>query len=115
MFDEPRMKILNQMKKKEFEKENYTKGTNIPSAAKVSLHISKIRHSGFAAKERYKFRKDGHTLSQKSSTWLKIWRKNQNWPYLKFFFLTKKKKDMPGFEPTAICLVGLHCGVDLRQ
>ena len=43
LFDEPRMKILNQMKKKGFEKENYTKGTNIPSAAKVSLHISKIK------------------------------------------------------------------------
>ena len=43
LFDEPRMKILNQMKMKGFEKENYTKGTNIPSATKVSLHISKIR------------------------------------------------------------------------
>ena len=35
LFEEPRMQITKQMKKKGFNKKQYTKGTNIPSAAKV--------------------------------------------------------------------------------
>ena len=40
LFEEPRMQITKQMKKKGFNKKNYTKGTNFPSAAKVCIFKS---------------------------------------------------------------------------
>ena len=41
LFEEPRMQITKQMKKKGFNKKDYTKGTNFPSAAKVHQTSSK--------------------------------------------------------------------------
>ena len=41
LFEEPRMQITKQMKKKGFNKKDYTKGTNFPSAAKVHHSSSK--------------------------------------------------------------------------
>ena len=41
LFEEPRMKIIKQMKKNGFNKKDYTKGTNFPSAAKVHCSLPK--------------------------------------------------------------------------
>ena len=50
LFEEPRMQITKQMKKKGFNKKDYTKGTNFPSAAKVHQASSKQTASYFSIK-----------------------------------------------------------------
>ena len=55
LFEEPRMQITKQMKKKGFNKKDYTKGTNFPSAAKVNKSSSKSTAPYFSIKSNTRF------------------------------------------------------------